>query len=80
MVKVHKYINDLIGYLKKDTNILPWSEIGIFETVSDGVQYQHNDDGIYAWFISPFTIFTPDEYLSRFDDLLHAGYSWINMS
>jgi len=80
MIKVHEYIKDLIGYLKRDSNILPWSEIVIFETESDGVQYQPKDDGIYAWFISPSSFFTPDEYLERFDDLLHEGYSWINMS
>ena len=80
MIEVHEYINELIGFLKRDTNILPWSEISVFEINSEGTQFRPNDEGVYAWFISPSAIFTPAEYQTRFDDLLHAGYRWINMS
>ncbi|MGH7329025.1 MAG: hypothetical protein ACREJX_11810, partial [Polyangiaceae bacterium] len=56
-----------------------WEDVRIIE-IGRGPHYEKIGDGPHAWRVAESVLHTIDGYATRFDGLLGAGYSWINLS
>jgi len=56
-----------------------WKDVRLVE-IGRGTRYVRAGDEPYAYHVDETALATPDGYAARFDELLGAGYSWINIS
>ena len=76
---LHDALHRLKDWLSRSDDFPGWREERIIE-IGRGARYQRAGDRPYAWRVDAAAVSTPATYAPRFDELLRAGYSWINLS
>jgi hypothetical protein len=76
---LHDALRRLKEWLARGDDFPGWREERIIE-IGRGTRYERAGAGPYAWRVDAGAVSTPATYARRFEELLGAGYSWINLS
>ena len=70
-------ISLLIGWMEQRRKIPAWKRIRILDTTHPDVCWKPEISG---WQVTEGSLVSPEDYEQQFHTLVHAGYSWINLS
>jgi hypothetical protein len=70
-----EHIRELVAFCRRVASPLPvWDEVLVLDTSDRRVRYDR------GWIIASDVLITVAEFAPRFETLLLAGYSWVNLS
>jgi hypothetical protein len=66
-------------WLSASDNFPGWKDVRVIE-IGRGTQFQGAEGTPGTRYVAESAVFAPSSYAPRFEELLSAGYSWLNLS
>lgn len=76
---LHEALHRLKEWLACRDDFPGWREVRIIE-IGRGTRDERVGEGPYIWRVGEDAVSTPATSAARFEELMSAGYSWINLS